>query len=241
MTALFIADLHLSPDRPGTTRAFLDFLERRASRAEALYILGDLFEAWIGDDDPSELARTVIDALQRLSRGGTALFFLHGNRDFLVGRRFGRKTGAQLLPEVHVANLYGQPVLLLHGDSLCLADEAYQRFRRRVRNPAVRWLLRHLPLRRRLQIAADWRRKSMQSNSNKADHIMDVSAAAVVELMQRHRVATMIHGHTHRPAVHDLTLNGRAARRIVLGDWGSLGWAVEASPHGLELRSFAIG
>ena len=117
MTALFIADLHLSPDRPGTTRAFLDFLERRASRAEALYILGDLFEAWIGDDDPSELARTVIDALQRLSRGGTALFFLHGNRDFLVGRRFGRKTGAQLLPEVHVANLYGQPVLLLHGDS----------------------------------------------------------------------------------------------------------------------------
>lgn len=240
MNTLLIADLHLSPERPDVTSAFLAFLTARASGAEALYILGDLFEAWIGDDDPSELAQEVIGALARLHRDGTALFFTAGNRDFLVGRRFARETGARLLPDVHVAELYGRRVLLLHGDTLCLEDETYQRFRRRVRNPAIKWLLRHLPLKKRLQIARDWRHRSMAANSNKADHIMDVSPEAVVELMRRHRVDTMVHGHTHRPAVHKTSVDGAPARRIVLGDWGHLGWAVVADPHGLELQSFAL-
>ena len=240
MTTLFIADLHLSPERPAVTGAFLAFLRERAAAADALYILGDLFEAWLGDDDPSPQAREVVLALRGLSDGGTQLFFQHGNRDFLVGKRFSHETGAQLLPDVSLAKIYGKPVLVMHGDTLCLGDEDYQKFRRKVRRPLTKWLLTHLPLKKRIQIAADWRAKSMASNSNKADHIMDVDPVEVLRLMRVYGVTTMIHGHTHRPAVHELNLDGGPAQRIVLGDWGSRGWTVEAHAGRLSLSSFAI-
>lgn len=240
MTALLIADLHLSPDRPEVTRGFLRFLEHRARHASALYILGDLFEAWIGDDDPSPLAREVVAALRAVSDGGTALYFIHGNRDFLVGKRFARETGVTLLPEHSIAELGGQRVLLLHGDTLCLEDIDYQKFRRKVRSRPGTWLLGHLPLKKRLQIAADWRAQSREFNSNKADHIMDVSQSEVDRLLRKFGVNTMIHGHTHRPAVHPLELDGRAARRIVLGDWDAQGWAIEAAGDQLTLASFPL-
>ena len=152
MTELFIADLHLSPERPAVCRAFLDFLEQRAPQAEALYILGDLFESWIGDDDPSPLARQVVAALRHLTDSGTAVLFQPGNRDFLIGRRFCRQTGARLLPDEYIAQINGKPMLLMHGDTLCLHDEAYQKFRRKVRVPFVKWLLSHLPLKKRFSV-----------------------------------------------------------------------------------------
>jgi UDP-2,3-diacylglucosamine hydrolase len=240
MTTLFIADLHLSPDRPEVTAAFLGFLQQRAARADALFILGDLFEAWIGDDDPSPLARQVIDALHQLSRNGTRLAFQHGNRDFLVGKRFAARTGATLLGDEAVVQLNGNPVLLMHGDSLCLEDDAYQRFRRKVRNPIYKWLLSHLPLKTRLQIAAKWRAGSKQANTNKPESIMDVTPLEVTRLMELYQVDTLIHGHTHRPATHDIQLATGAGQRWVLGDWDRTAWAIEANGKTLELQSWPI-
>jgi UDP-2,3-diacylglucosamine hydrolase len=240
MSTLFIADLHLSPDRPAVTRAFLDFVQQRASKAEALYILGDLFEAWIGDDDPSALARDVIGALRTLTDHGTAVYFQHGNRDFLVGKRFSRDTGAMLLGDETVVQINGKPVLLMHGDSLCLEDAAYQRFRRKVRRPHYKWLLSHLPLKKRLQLAAKWRAGSKAANSNKAASIMDVSPQEVERLMTLHDVDTLIHGHTHRPAIHQVELPDGEGQRWVLGDWGAQGWAIEADGNNLDLQRWDI-
>lgn len=240
MTTLFIADLHLSPDRPEVTEAFLAFLQQRAASADALYILGDLFEAWIGDDDPSPLARQVVDALYQLHHSGTRLAFQHGNRDFLVGKRFAKATGATLLSDEAVIQLNGKPVLLMHGDSLCLEDEAYQRFRHKVRNPFYKWLLSHLPLKKRLQIAARWRAGSKQANSNKPESIMDVAPLEVVRLMEHYQVDTLIHGHTHRPATHNVELATGSGQRWVLGDWYRTAWAIEAKGSTLELHEWPI-
>ena len=238
MTELFIADLHLSSERPAVCQAFLAFLEQRAPQTETLYILGDLFESWIGDDDPSPLARQVMTALKRLTDRGTAVRLQPGNRDFLIGKRFCRQTGALLLPDEYIAQINGKPMLLMHGDSLCLQDEAYQKFRRKVRNPLIKWLLSHLPLKKRLQIAADWRARSMAANSNKADCIMDVSPEEVRRLMSHHGVDTLIHGHTHRPAVHSQAES--VNQRWVLGDWGQQAWVIEADGINLALHSWQI-
>lgn len=240
MTTYFIADLHLSPERPAVTRAFRQFVQELAGKADALYILGDLFEAWIGDDDPSPLAREVVETLRTLPEAGTALYFQHGNRDFLVGRRFCRQTGAVLLPDLQLIDIYGRQALLLHGDTLCLDDEAYQKFRRKVRHPFYKWLLAHLPLKKRLKIAADWRARSAQSNSNKADKIMDVSPPEVLRLLRQYGVTTMIHGHTHRPAVHQLDLEGKTAERLVVGDWGAQAWIARADEQTLALQCLQI-
>lgn len=228
MTVLVISDLHLSPERPALTRAFCRFLTEKARSAEALYILGDLVEAWVGDDDPSEFARDVKRALHLLVDSGTQVYFMHGNRDFLVGSHFAQQVGAQLLPQEYVADIYGRRVLMLHGDTLCTEDLSYQRFRRFIRNPVVMWILRRLPLRRRQNIAANLRRRSQSANSNKADSIMDVSAEAVERTLRRHNVSIMVHGHTHRPGVHQL--HNPTACRIVLGDWEEEGWYLEFSP-----------
>ncbi|MCV6603943.1 MAG: UDP-2,3-diacylglucosamine diphosphatase [Porticoccaceae bacterium] len=236
MATLFISDLHLAPERPKVTQAFYDFLTKEAQQAEALYILGDLFEAWVGDDDPSDFLAEVKTRLRKLSDSGTKLYFLHGNRDFMVGKRFARATGCTLLPQHHVIDLYGQRLLLLHGDTLCTDDIAYQKFRRKVRNPLGTWLLNRLPLKKRLQIAADWRAKSMNANSNKASNIMDVNGDEVERLFSQYRVKKMVHGHTHRPARH----NHNSGERIVLGDWHHQGWVLKADQSSLELTSFAI-
>ncbi len=241
MSTLFISDLHLCPERPEINAAFFDFLQNTAAGAEALYILGDLFEAWIGDDDPAPLSQQVIHALRALTDGGTRLYFLHGNRDFAVGKRFARETGATLLKDHALVTLDGEQVLVLHGDTLCTDDVAYQKFRCRIRNPLLLAIMRRLPLSTRQNIGIKGREKSMAANSNKSAGIMDVSPATVRAMMAQYGVTTMIHGHTHRPCCHELVLDdGKAARRIVLGDWGSQGWVVTVDNEGPKLSSFDI-
>jgi len=237
MNTLLISDLHLSPERPAVIRAFYLFLEHQAQDADALYILGDLVEAWVGDDDQAPLSREVIAALRKLTDSGTAVYFLHGNRDFLVGKRFARETGCTLLPEHHVAKMNGHPVLLLHGDTLCTGDESYQKFRRKSRHPLFRWGLNRLSLKRREKIAEDWRAKSMKANANKSDNIMDVTPSEVERLMEKYDVSTMIHGHTHRPKRH----KHNRGERLVLGDWYHHGWFIRITDNTPpELISFPI-
>ncbi|MDG1813594.1 MAG: UDP-2,3-diacylglucosamine diphosphatase [Porticoccaceae bacterium] len=236
MPLLFISDLHLSPERPAISRAFLVFLQQRAAAASALYILGDLFEAWIGDDDPSDLSIEIQAALRSLSDSGVPLFIQHGNRDFLLGKRFAKNTGAILLDDEYIVEHQGHRALVMHGDSLCTDDIDYQRFRRKARNPIYRWLLAHLPLKRRQKLARDWRAKSKAANSNKASAIMDVNQDAVTRVMSQHNVDMLIHGHTHRPDRHPL---GKG-ERIVLGDWEAFGWVLSLDDNGYSLESFAI-
>lgn len=236
MSVLFISDLHLAPERPAVTRAFLSFLSDRAANAESLYILGDLFEAWIGDDDPSAMAAEVQDALRNLSDSGVNLFIQQGNRDFLLGKRFTKRCGAVMLGDEHIIEYAGHRALAMHGDSLCTDDIDYQRFRRKARNPIYKWCLSHLPLKRRQKLATDWRAKSMAANSNKASAIMDVNAQAVATVMNNHGVEVLIHGHTHRPNRHALA----SGERIVLGDWHDLGWVLCLDDSGYNLESFVI-
>lgn len=236
MTALFISDLHLSPERPEVIRAFFDFLGTTARDADELYILGDLYEAWIGDDDPSPLANDSKAAMRALSDSGTCLFIQHGNRDFLLGRKFARDCGATLLGDAEVIQHNDQSALLMHGDTLCIDDLAYMKFRRKARNPIYKWCLAHIPLKRRQKLAADWRARSMAANANKASAIMDVNAGEVDRQMQQYQVSLLIHGHTHRPARHPID----GGERIVLGDWHHSGWYLRWDDSGLELTEFAI-
>ncbi|MDG4597205.1 MAG: UDP-2,3-diacylglucosamine diphosphatase [Candidatus Contendobacter sp.] len=239
MTTLFISDLHLESTRPAITTLFLDFLERRARHAEALYILGDLFEAWIGDDDDAEPGGVVAAALRTLTDQGVPTYFLHGNRDFLLGERFAAASGIQLLPESWVIKLAGERVLLLHGDTLCTDDIEYQAFRAQVRDPAWRARTLALPLTQRRALASQLRETSQQATQQKAADITDVNPAAVDQVLRAQGVHRLIHGHTHRPAIHHWSLDGQPARRAVLGDWrdqGSVlvcdaaGWRLEPLP-----------
>ncbi|RLM03893.1 UDP-2,3-diacylglucosamine diphosphatase [Gibbsiella quercinecans] len=238
MSTLFIADLHLCAQEPAITAGFLRFLQRDAIHADALYILGDLFEAWIGDDDPQPLHREVAAALKALQLAGVPCYFIHGNRDFLLGKRFARESGMALLPAEKVLDLYGRKILILHGDTLCTDDHAYQRFRRRVHNPVIQTLFLAMPLRWRLKIAANMRARSQQSNQYKSEAIMDVNPHAVEQALLRHQVHWMIHGHTHRPAVHTLALSSGEAHRVVLGAWHNEGSMVKVSANGVELIRF---
>ncbi|MGV6474136.1 UDP-2,3-diacylglucosamine diphosphatase [Azotobacter vinelandii] len=240
MTTLLISDLHLDEERPDIARAFLRFLKERASQAEALYILGDFFEAWIGDDAMTSFQRDIATALREVTERGTRVFLMHGNRDFLVGRSFCRQAGCTLLRDPSRISLNGAPVLLMHGDTLCTRDIAYMRFRRRLRNPVSVWLLRHLPLSKRRQLARKWRDASRMQVRRKATEIVDVTPEEVPRIMAAHGVLTLIHGHTHRPAVHELQVDGRQARRIVLGDWNRQGWVLQVDGGGYHLTPFPI-
>ncbi len=238
MSVLFISDLHLDATRPDATQAFFHFLKQRAAKAEALYILGDLFEAWVGDDDDNPMALQVIDALAELTAGGTPAWFVHGNRDFLVGEDFSARTGMALLPESSVVELAGERVLLMHGDSLCTDDRDYQEFRTMVREPKWQEQFLALPLMARRALAAQARDASRISTSGKAMEIMDVNTTAVARAMQTNSVLRLIHGHTHRPAVHEFELEGEAATRIVLGDWFQQGSALECDENRFRLAPF---
>jgi len=240
MSVLFMSDLHLDADRPEATRAFHCFLEQRASGAEALYVLGDLFEAWVGDDDDSALAQEVVEALARLTAGGTAVFFARGNRDFLVGDDFARRSGVVLLEDASVVAIGGERVLLMHGDSLCTDDHDYQQFRTTVRDPKWQAQFLALPLEARRALAAQARDASRISTSGKPMEIMDVNASAVAEAMRLNGVRRLIHGHTHRPAVHEFELDGAAAVRTVLGDWFRRGWALECDGQNSRLAAFDL-
>ncbi len=234
-STLFISDLHLDPSRPGTVRALATFLRRHADSRQ-LYILGDLFEAWPGDDDDSPLATDVSRMLRDFTRGGAGLGIMVGNRDFLLGQGFCAAAGAQLLPDPTVIDLYGKPTLLMHGDSLCTADAQYQAFRRKARDPIWQAHLLQEPLPRRRQLAGTLRAMSREANSMKSDDIMDVAEAEVLQQMRAHGVRQLIHGHTHRPARHEMT----AGLRWVLGAWEDQGWFIEATAEGLSLNSFPI-
>ncbi|MEC5318631.1 UDP-2,3-diacylglucosamine diphosphatase [Brenneria populi subsp. brevivirga] len=238
MATLFIADLHLSIHEPAITAGFLRFLRREAVHADALYILGDLFDAWIGDDDPQPLHATVADALLTLHRQGVPCYFVHGNRDFLIGKRFARRSGLTLLPAENVLDLYGHRLLILHGDTLCTDDVAYQKFRRRVHNPLIQRLFLLLPLAWRLRIAAGMRSASRQANQRKSLEIMDVNPEQVIERLRHYRVDTLIHGHTHRPAIHQIVSGNFRARRAVLGAWHHEGSMIKVTPQDIELISF---
>ncbi len=238
MATLFIADLHLQTEEPAITAGFLRFLAGTARSADALYILGDLFEAWIGDDDPNPLHRQIADAIRALVDSGVPCYFIHGNRDFLLGKRFARESGMTLLPEEQVLNLDGRRVLIMHGDTLCTDDAGYLAFRAKVHTPWIQRLFLALPLFIRRRIAARMRADSKAANSSKSMEIMDVNPQAVVAAMERHQVQWLIHGHTHRPAVHALEANGEAAYRVVLGAWHTQGSLVEVSEDDVKLRHF---
>ena len=237
MTTLFISDLHLDAAHPAIGRQFHAFLAGEARQADALYILGDLFEAWLGDDDPDPAARATVAALRSLVDAGVPCFVMHGNRDFLIGTRFCRESGATLLDDGSVVDLYGERVLLMHGDALCTDDASYQRLRRIVRNPFVRGVLRRMNLAQRRALARKLRAGSREHVGTTAPEIMDVNAAAVAQAFRSAGVRTLIHGHTHRPAVHELAVDGAAARRIVLGDWYAQGSVLEWSRDGVALRA----
>lgn len=230
MTTLFISDLHLEESRPDITEAFLGFLNGTASGVDQLYILGDFFEAWIGDDERTPLQEQIAAALRKLRDSGTDIFLMHGNRDFLIGEDFCKRAGATLLDDPTVIDLHGTPTLLMHGDSLCTADVEYQKFRANMRNPQWQQMILQRPLEDRQQMARQLREISMAKNQGKEEFIMDVTPEEVVKDMEAHGVQRMIHGHTHRPAVHELIANGLPAKRIVLGDWDKNVWWLEAKP-----------
>ena len=218
--------------------AFLELLDGRARTAESLYILGDFFEAWIGDDAMSPFQLSICQALRALSDSGTLVFLMHGNRDFMIGKAFCKAAGCTLLKDPSVVQLNGEPVLLMHGDSLCTRDEAYMRMRRYLRNPLTLWVLRHLPLGTRHKLARKLRSESRAQTRMKANDIVDVTPEEIPRIMAQYGVRTLIHGHTHRPAIHKLLIGNDAAKRIVLGDWDRQGWALQVDEQGFQLAAF---
>ena len=232
---LLISDLHLEEQRPDITRAFLHFLQTRARQAEALYILGDFFEVWVGDDGMSPFQHDIARALRELSDAGTRIFLMHGNRDFLIGRALCREAGCTLLKDPSIVRLNGEPVLLMHGDSLCTLDVGYMKLRRLLRNPLSLLILRTLPLSTRRKLARKLRSESRAQTRMKANDIVDVTPEEVPRVMQQHGVRTLVHGHTHRPAIHQLQAAGRACRRIVLGDWYEQGSVLRVDADGMRL------
>jgi len=237
MSTLFISDLHLDDRRPETTALLKAFLLNEAVNAHALYILGDLFEFWLGDDVPSTCSIEVAEALAGLSENGVPCYFMHGNRDFLLKQHYAKLAGMQLLEEECVVDLYGERVLLMHGDSLCTDDVAYQQFRTVVRDQQWQseFLAKSPP--ERLQIALQARDASATHKGKLDMNIMDVNQLEVEKAFERHDVLRMIHGHTHRPATHDLNINGHPAQRIVLGDWYTQGSVLRVQDGTYELSS----
>lgn len=248
MTTLFISDLHLDPARPAITELFLAFLRGQARGADALYILGDLFEAWIGDDTPSPAADAVADALHALAATGVPIHFMPGNRDFLVGEDYARRAGFRILPDPSVIDLYGEPVLLLHGDLLCTDDTAYQAFRAQTRDPAFIAQFLAQPLAARIAFAQQARAASQarQSELKQASHaqfetVTDVAPAEVETWFARYGVQRMIHGHTHRPAIHTLQVGALPRTRVVLGDWYQQGSVLRVDADGMSLEALDAG
>lgn len=224
---VFVSDLHLDEKTPEIGEQFIAFLNTDARKAEALYVLGDLFEAWVGDDDPNPHYAEIQDELAKLTQSGVRGYFMHGNRDFMIGAAFAERTGLALLDDPVVHEFQGIPVLLSHGDRYCTDDVEYQAVRRTVRDPAWQQQVLSLPLPARLQMASQARSESATANAGKSMDIMDVNAHAIEQALQEHDVRHLLHGHTHRPAIHSWELDaGHTATRMVLGDWytqGSVG------------------
>lgn len=240
MPSLFISDLHLGHHSPEIVSGFFRFLRQQAADAKRLYILGDFFDAWIGDDDDDALVNEIKSRLHEYAQNHE-VFFLHGNRDFLIGEKFAQDTGLTLLPEADLIDLDGRKALIMHGDTLCTQDVEYLKFRAMVRNPAWQQQVLSLPLPQRRQMAADLRQKSKSLNVMKAEDILDVSQDEVEKIMQAAGVDLLIHGHTHRPAHHSLEINEAPAERWVLGDWSSTtGWYLKAEHQKINLIQYDL-
>ncbi len=235
MTQLFISDLHLDASRPEAVDAFEALLSGEARDAERLYILGDLFEAWVGDDHPDSISKRVVRGLQELHQSGTACYFIRGNRDFLIRSGFATAAGMHILPDCALTEINGERVLLMHGDLLCTDDRQYLRFRKIVRNSLFQSVFLSLPISMRERIAGNARDMSQSDNMIKPERIMDASQATIELMMQRYEVRTLIHGHTHRPAVHDFSMNNNEATRIVLGAWYEQGSILRWDDSGYSL------
>ena len=237
---LFVSDLHLCASRPDISRVFFGFLEREARRAESLYILGDLFEYWAGDDDLADAFNaSVATALAALARSGVAVYLMHGNRDFVIGEAFAQASGVTLLPDPTLLSLYGKPTLILHGDTLCTLDEEYHAFRREARSETwIRDLLGKPLAQRKASIEALRRRSELAKRAKPAE-IMDVAPAEVESVLRRHGYPRMIHGHTHRPARHVHAIDGRTCERWVLGDWYHAGSYLACDASGCRAVSLA--
>jgi UDP-2,3-diacylglucosamine hydrolase len=237
MTTLFISDLHLTAGHPEIGEQFMDFLGGEARGAETLYILGDLFDAWLGDDDPSPYYIEMKRALRELVDVGVPVNFMHGNRDFAIGEGFAAETGVKLLEDPTVVDLYGEPVLLSHGDALCTDDVQYQQIRAMTRNPDWLAMMLAKSIEERIAFAHQAREESKARGESLNDEIMDVNQDAVIAIFRDYEVDTLLHGHTHRPAIHNVDLGDREARRIVLGDWYEQGSVVRWDARGPRLES----
>lgn len=242
MSTLFISDLHLDDSRPHITALFERYLASDAVRgADALYILGDLVEAWVGDDDDAELPARIARATRAVHEAGVPVFFMHGNRDFLLGESFAARAGMKLLEDPATHELYGTPTLLMHGDLLCTDDTIYQKIRADVRRPEWKQQVLAMPLAARRAFAAKSRAESQAHTGSAGEMIMDVNADAVDRAMREAGVTRLIHGHTHRPAVHEITLDGAPAQRIVLGDWYEQGSVLRVDAASIELAGLPVG
>ncbi len=235
---LFISDLHLDATRPNATRAFFKFLDSRAKAADALYILGDLFEISVGPDPADHLQKEVNEALLAYVSGGGRCWLTHGNRDFMLGRDFTNATGVVIQTPTRVIDLFGERALLMHGDELCTDDEGYQQMRRYLRMPFLQSIFRALPLAIRRRIGQQIRSQSLAAVDDKPMEILDVNPAAVREAMRENNSRLLIHGHTHRPGIHEFELDGRGAKRIVLGDWYEQGSVLSWTETGPDLTSW---
>ncbi len=237
MTTLFISDLHLDGESPEIGEQFLSFLRGEAADADALYILGDLFESWVGDDDPDPHYANMKRALRSLVDSGVPVFFMHGNRDFMIGEEFAAETGVTLLDDPTLIELYRKKVLLSHGDALCIDDKQYQQVRLMTRNPDWQAMMRAKPLEERIAFARSARQQSKAYLDSVGEDIMDVNQDAVVGTFRTRDIDILLHGHTHRPAVHDVELEDRTATRIVLGDWYEQGSVVRWDENGPRLET----
>lgn len=235
MTTLFISDLHLEAGRPEIGEQFLDFLDDEAADAEALYILGDFFEYWVGDDDPDTYYASIKRSLRAFTDTGVPVYFMHGNRDFMIGERFAAETGVTILPDPFAVELYGKSVLLSHGDALCTDDAEYQQMRAVTRNPEWQAMMLAKPLEERIAIAKQARTRSQERNATLREEIMDVNPDAVSRLIAEYGVEILLHGHTHRPAIHNVEVDDRIAKRVVLGDWYDQGSVVRWDEDGVDL------
>jgi UDP-2,3-diacylglucosamine hydrolase len=237
VSVLFVSDLHLDADRPAAIDTFVDFIEREGVKSERFFILGDLFEVWVGDDDDDPAMARVIDAIAQLRHYEVPCYVMHGNRDFLLGDAFAQRTGAKILTDYVTVDIYGQALLLTHGDLLCTDDTAYMKLRATVRDPQWQSNFLARPIEERRQIAASLRERSKTETAMKSGEIMDVNQSAVEETLRSHGVNLLVHGHTHRPGVHRFDIDGKPATRIVLGDWYTQGTILQWDRHGFKLRT----
>ncbi len=235
MTTLFLSDIHVSDEHPEIGKHLKEFLLQEESKTNTIYVLGDLFEYWLGDDDPNPSFTEIKKLLRKLSDRNISLFFMHGNRDFLIGKSFSKETGCQILHDPHVINLFGKKVLISHGDIFCTDDKKYQLFRDQTRDPTWINSILSKPLSYRKKFASKARLESLEYTSSQKNENMDVNNDEILKMYDKYAVDIIIHGHTHKPAIHDIFLNGRNCQRIVLGDWYEQGSILRFDETGFDL------